>query len=758
MIAAIARSTTAQNLARPVPRVLTISIHLALAGLMISPAHAAEDASRDSALPQISVTADRASRSTSLSADDLQNAGVTDMAGVIRYQPLVSAPSALSGAANLWDGSGTSGYNIRGVEGNRVGLDIDGIELPAAVPLPDGLKATGVGIGRDYIDPEVFRRVDIISGTTSSGENGATGLGGRVSFQTRSPDDYLSDGKNSYLGAKLGYTSADQAWAESLTTAQKMGDWKLLALYSNRDGALTRSKDVSDANRDNWHSDAVLFKAFYEGLAHHKLGVTLDLYDRADNRYLDGSTYSAYPAGATQYSTTRRHRLQVEDEYTPAAGSIAAFDKLRVHAFYQDSKKEDYTIAANSTNSYTRYIDTYLTTTSVGLGADASKRMGTHELFYGLSFTSTDEQRPWTEARITNATGNSVSGYPYSKDRMAQTRTNKLVAYVRDEWHLSPRATLTPGLRAEYWQTRPGDLSHYLANVGSAASEVSADHTALLAPSLRFAYALTPSYDFFAQYSRGVRVATAAEKTGTYDSSTYASSAFLYAILGNPDLKNETSDAFELGTKGELIDGLTLNSSLFYTRYKNFIDYQTTTYSGTSLAYRLQNIANVDIYGAEVSAQLRLGTYASALRGYSLGGSAGVSAGRSRNDAGVSGSVNSVGPAKGTVRVAYDDPGARYGGSLIMTAVKSKRASADDVSVYSTSGAYVNVPGYALLDLSTYWKLNQHVTLHAGIYNLTDRKYWDYATVRGLTTSQSVLFQRAAQPGRNAAITLNIDL
>lgn len=758
MIAAIKRRVPAPTPARPMPKSLAVAIQLALAALAINPAHAEDDTRSEGSLPQISVTADKASRATSLSAEDLQRNGTTDMASVIRYQPLVSAPSALSGAANLWDGSGTSGYNIRGVEGNRIGLDVDGIELPSAVPLPDSLKATGVGIGRDYIDPEIFRKVDIISGTTSSGENGATGLGGRVSFQTKSPDDYLTGGKTSYLGAKLGYTSADQAWAEALTTAQKMGDWKLLALYSNRDGALTQSKGVSDGNRDNWHSDAILFKAFYEGLAHHKLGVTLDFYDRTDNRILDGATYSAYPAGATQYSTTRRHRIQIEDEYTPAAGSIAAFDKLRIQAFYQDSKKEDYTIAANSTNSYTRRIDTYLATTSAGLSADASKRMGAHDLFYGLSLSTLDEQRPWTEARYTNATGALMSGYPYTKDRMAPTRTNKLVAYVRDDWHLTPRATLTPGLRAEYWHTQPGDLSNYLANVGSAASEIKSDHTAFLAPSLRFAYALTPTYDFFAQYSRGVRVATAAEKTGTYDSSTYASSAFLYAILGNPDLKNETSDTFELGTKGELIDGLTLNTSLFYTKYKNFIDYQTTTYSGTALAYRLQNIANVDIYGAEVSAQLDLGTYASALRGYSLGSSAGVSAGRSRNDAGASGSVNSVGPAKGTLRAAYDDAAGRYGGSLIMTAVKSKRASADDVSVSSTSGAYVNVPGYALFDLSTYWKLSTNVTLHAGIYNLTDRKYWDYATVRGLTTSQSVLFQRAAQPGRNAAITLNIDL
>ena len=100
-----------------------------------------------------------------LDANALTRQGATDMQNVARYAPLVSVPGAASGSGNVWDGAGNTGFNIRGVEGNRVGLDLDGIELPEAAPKPDASTLNGFGVGRDYVDPETFRSVTIQSGT-----------------------------------------------------------------------------------------------------------------------------------------------------------------------------------------------------------------------------------------------------------------------------------------------------------------------------------------------------------------------------------------------------------------------------------------------------------------------------------------------------------------------------------------------------------------------------------------------------------------
>ncbi|QFG76384.1 hypothetical protein DMB90_00675 [Raoultella planticola] len=48
----------------------------------------------------------------------------------MRYEPLIGATGASGGSGNGksgFDRGGYTGYNIRGLESNRVGIDVDGI-------------------------------------------------------------------------------------------------------------------------------------------------------------------------------------------------------------------------------------------------------------------------------------------------------------------------------------------------------------------------------------------------------------------------------------------------------------------------------------------------------------------------------------------------------------------------------------------------------------------------------------------------------
>ena len=174
------------------------------------------------ALAQVDVvdTAEPAQRtpgaSTTVSGPALEQAG--SMADVVRYQPLVSAPGTASGTSrnrSSFDRSGTTGYNIRGIEGNRIGMDVDGVEMPDATTRPyvSRVGANTFGVGRDFIDPEMFSAVDILSGTTTA-RRAAGGIGGSVGFRTKSAEDYLVGGKTSYLGGKIGHDTADRSWNE----------------------------------------------------------------------------------------------------------------------------------------------------------------------------------------------------------------------------------------------------------------------------------------------------------------------------------------------------------------------------------------------------------------------------------------------------------------------------------------------------------------------------------------------------------------
>ena len=164
-------------------------------------------------------------------------------------------PAAASGGGSVWDGAGSTGFNIRGIEGNRVSLDIDGISLPDAAPKPDGTSMNAFGIGRDYIDPAMLREVRIGSGTSAAGA-GTPGLGGSVAFVTKSPEDYLGDAKVRYLDYALGYSGASAARSHALTGAARLGAVQALAVYVQRSAAAQENMGSVAPNPDDWDSRA----------------------------------------------------------------------------------------------------------------------------------------------------------------------------------------------------------------------------------------------------------------------------------------------------------------------------------------------------------------------------------------------------------------------------------------------------------------------------------------------------------------------
>ncbi|WPB55249.1 TonB-dependent receptor [Xylophilus sp. GOD-11R] len=705
--------------------------------------------------------------STVVTADELDRLGVTDMAGVIRNQPLVSAPAATSGGGNVWDGAGTTGYNVRGVEGNRVSLDVDGVELPPAAPKPDGLASNAFGVGRDYIDPELFREVRIDSGTTSTGRAGAQGLGGGVAFVTKSPEDYLRDGTTRYGAYKLGYSSASNTLSNAVTAAARIDQVQVLGVYSRRDGHELENNGAVKPNPDDWHSDAMLAKFRWADDPVHKFGLTLDLYRRRNDREYDNKTSTSYPQGATQSAVASRYRVGVDHEFTPGTGRYALFDSIKTRAWLQSASEDDDTQAAylSGGQTYQRSLSTSYDNDSAGIAVDARKLLDQHLVSYGLGLDQGASSRPWSELR-TNAAGNVVAGSTGSKNRMADTDTTRVNAYVRDEYSFDlagHRATVTPALRAEYWRMKPDDTG-YATSVSGASSELQTDSGAALLPGLSLALEMQPGLDAYLQYNRGLRVPTAAEKTGTYDSFSYTGGSAGYAVLGNADLKNETSDAFELGFKGAAAPGITLRAAAFYTRYHDFIEYAAqgtdpVNYPTVTFGlYRPENIGKAEIWGGEFATRIEAGEFVRGLRGFSLEFAGGVSDSKATNTTtGNSGKLASVAPAKVVATLGYTDPGRRFGVFGTVTGVRARQADGD-VIAGSTTSTFA-VPGYGTLDFTAFWNLTPKVRLNAGLYNVGDKKYWNYATVRALsasTAAQITEINRVSMPGRNLGVSLNV--
>ncbi|MDQ1834432.1 TonB-dependent receptor domain-containing protein [Massilia scottii] len=765
-----ARASARRPASAPLSRVLGTTLNATLLAVIGTGAAHAQSLRAPQQLSGIVVTQAREKTPDALqgsvvviSAEELARRNAGDMSAIARYEPLVAVPAAFSGSGSVWDGAGNTGFNIRGVEGNRVSLDIDGIALPDAAPKPDGTAMNTFGIGRDYFDPAMFREVRIGSGAGAAAA-GTPGLAGSVAFVTKSPGDYLSDGKRSYLAYALGYSDANNSRSHSLTGAARMGALDALAVAVHRSGKELENKGSVPANPDDWDSNALLAKFQWTPMQGQRIGLTLDGYERDNARSYVNKTSGLYPNGVLQDSRTKRTRVSLEHRMSGATHGL--FDTLESRVYVQDASVDDRTRARYITGNqpYLRNIDTGYFNKSAGAGGDATLKLG-HSLSvaYGAAYEQSETRRPWLEDRTVIASG---AHQIMMKNRMADMDSDKASAYLRGEFGFTLSgyaATLTPGLRMEYRKLTPRNLAGYLIAVPAAAGEIKTESDAYATPSLNLAVALAPDLSVYARLNCSARLPTAAERTGTYDSFSYTGSGVGYAVLGNPNLKKETSQAFEAGLKSSPAKGMQISASVFRTEYKNFIDYVAQAPDPVNYPtitrglYRPQNNGSARTWGGEASLRAELGTWSAPLAGYSIAAAAGVSHGKAHDSStGKEGELASTLPRKASATFAYDAPNDAYGVSLSAVATAGKQPASDTVGDVSTRR--LRIAGATVADLAAYWNIGKHVKLHVGIYNLGDKRYWDYATSRSLAAGVDAAtladIERQARPGRNAAAML----
>ncbi len=107
-------------------------------------------------------------------------------------------------------------------------------------------------------------------------------------------------------------------------------------------------------------------------------------------------------------------------------------------------------------------------------------------------------------------------------------------------------------MRVVHQSTKPENLSDLAANSSvltesSVANLYGKNSDTRVLPSLTFQYDLTPRLMTYLQYQRGAQFPNASQLYGSRNlGSSYAGSQ-QYALIGNTDLKTETSDNLEWG-------------------------------------------------------------------------------------------------------------------------------------------------------------------------------------------------------------------
>lgn len=207
---------------------------------------------QDEILPTIEVIAERENPKTEneitglgkvhKSAKDISEKQILNIRDLTRYDPGISVVEQGRGAS--------SGYAIRGVDKNRVGVFVDGVPQAQSYVMQSnsqGYVLSGANGGSiNEIEFENIRSVELSKGA-SSAEYGNGALGGAVGFRTKNPDDILQDNKPWGVQTKSAYSSKNEQWINSIATAGKIDKFEGLAIFTHRKGKETQShKAVND--------------------------------------------------------------------------------------------------------------------------------------------------------------------------------------------------------------------------------------------------------------------------------------------------------------------------------------------------------------------------------------------------------------------------------------------------------------------------------------------------------------------------------
>jgi hemoglobin/transferrin/lactoferrin receptor protein len=682
-----------------------------------------------------------------LTAADIENQLARDLRDLVRYEPGVSV-------GGTGDRFGLGGFTIRGIGGNRVLTTIDGIRVADAYSFGPFLSAN-----RDYVDVDGLSAFEIVRGPGSA-LYGSDAIGGVVAYRTKGPSDYLA-WDSFYGNVKAGYSGDDDSTVGTLTIAGGLERLGAMVLHTARQGHETENfggtggtgtaRELPDPlDRDT--ANTVLKLAFAPGDAHELVFGTETHESDTSSRVLsnyDTLVGSTLTRTQDAYDTIERDRYSIAYTYAPASGAI---DRLELQLYSQTSEQQQTTqeLRESTTSGIQtrRTRDSFFEQEIDGLNVQIDKTFGagrvSHYLVAGLEHWTTDS------ASLRDGGTTSVPGgapipefSPLPTRDFPPTEVVQQGVFVQDEIALlDGRLVLTPALRFDAFDAdATGDAVYFAGNPGQAPPENFSDSKA--SPKLGALYRLTDRWSLYTQYAEGF-------KAPPYDDVNvgFTNPIGGYKTISNPDLVSETSRSKELGLRLETDRGR-LSLVAFQNTYDDFIESLVLTGVDPDdgfLVFQSQNLDGVEIEGFELSGRMQIGQSGFGLN-YALAYAEGT-------DEATGEPLNSIDPLKSVLGLSYAAPSDRWGGEIVWTALAGKDAG-------DISGDRLATPGYGLIDVLGRYRIGDSVQLNFGIFNLTDKRYIEWADTPAIafdaTSGSYPEAARFTRPGINAGMSLRVE-
>ncbi len=699
--------------------------------------------------PDITVTATRTPQEsfdvpvtvTVIDAEEIERNLATDIKDLVRFEPGVTvptSPSRFTAALASTGRDGNSGFNIRGLGGNRVLFQLDGIRVP------DGFSFGPAAFGRgDYVDLDLLQSVEILRGPGSA-LYGSDGMAGVVSFITKDPTDFLADDEAFGVRLRGAYASADDSFASGVTLAGLLGeDWSAILAYTRREGHEQENMgeiDTPDTRRttpnpQDLESDAAMVRVVFEPNDMHRVRLTADYGERNITTEALSARAVLPPDGPPLGSTSvldldgvdegERNRLAFDYTFT----NEGAIDRAFVAVYAQDSSlyqfsDEDRNTAVDRTRITT--FDNEVWGISSQLESDFSTGSVEHTLIYGFDYSVT------TQEGVRGGTVPPV-GETFPTRAFPVTEYTQTGVFIQDQIDfMDGRVSLFPALRYDSYELDPSNDALYTLPIeGQSDSRITPRFGAVVWP--------TETFGVFFNFAEGFKAPSPSQVNNGF-----ANPVIGYTSIPNPDLGPETSEALELGVRWRDVTvfggDLRASANVFGSWYDDFIEQVQISGSFTPLdpaVFQYVNLSSADIWGAESRVNIAWDN------GFGAQTAISFAEGTFVDGAGATVPLESIEPWRIVAGIGYNSPNGVWGGEFLVTH-SSKKDERD-------TGAPFIPDGFTIFDATAYMHIGENAALRVGVFNITDEKYWWWNDVRGVSTTVDAY----TQPGRNFSASIS---
>lgn len=660
---------------------------------------------------------------------------VQSLADMVRYEPgisVVEEPSRF----------GAQGFSIRGLDGNRVLMRIDGVPVRDAFSVGSFSRAS-----RAAVDPALLSQTEMLRGPAST-IHGSSALAGVVNFQTIGVDDLLVRTDQDWgLSARSSLQTRDQSWSKAVYAGDRLDQHEWLVAYVQR-SRQERDNDPRPgglkANPQQTVEHAGLLKWQRSGLPFGDLSFAID------TRSADTSTdVRSLVHGPAQYASTEAMSAHDQEQDLRARLGLAfpadaiGLDHLDASLAFGRAKLEQRTLqwrAAEPPRTVRNRRDRRFVfeqeILSFDLIGDVEWQAGwaTHQWAFGLDVARQTgrEARDGSETNlVTGAVTSVVLGEHFPLRDFPETVSDEAAVFVQDDIRFGEDWTLIPGLRYEWFHVdaRP-DALYRADNPNQQVSDLS--DTALTGK-LGLIWQASEPLQLFLQYAEGFRAPPASDLNLGFNLP-----AFNYVALPNPELKSEHSRGLEWGARWSGTYS-SIELAMYENRYRDLIESRVNLgrNSEGQLVFQSQNRARARIRGIELRTDAEL-----PWSGFSSFASVAWMEGR---DLVRDQPLNSVDPAKLSLGLIWQSPGLAHRLELVGTGIARQE------QVAAATPAAFETPGTGLLDLYWRWQISPQWTVDLAANNLSDRRWWAWSSVRGLAFNAREI-DLATQPGRNVSL------